>query len=244
MKFRRFITVLSVVLIGALALALPAAAAPESAFTGRWYATDPVDGSNLTLTIRSNGDGTLSLRLFDDRATAGCPATAGAAFASGTGTISGDQLTYSGSGLCPSERHTFPFGGTLTYDGAANTLTDSDAYSTTYSRTRPDNPFRGRWQGMDIVDGSTLTLNIAGRPGGTYRLFLQDDEATAACPATAGMAIARGTGSVSGNTLPYTGSGLCPSEHYRFSFNGELTYDVSTDTLTDFDGTVYNRISP
>jgi len=97
----------------------------------------------------------------------------------------------------------------------------------------PPDGFTGRWEGTDLVDGSTVILTIGGNPAGTRLIIVRDDSATVACPITDGAFQGRGTGTVSGNVLTYSGSGECVREDGSADFSGTLVYDPSTNTLTD-----------
>ena len=109
----------------------------------------------------------------------------------------------------------------------------------------PTDPLIGTWEGVDIVDGSNLTLIIASGGDGTYDVMLFDDRATGACPTTEGPASLIATGTLSSPTvLHYVGLVECPSEGTSFPFMADITYDSATDTLTGGDGGTLNRAGP
>ena len=98
----------------------------------------------------------------------------------------------------------------------------------------PIDPFIGAWEGVDIVDGSSVTLTIASGADGTYDVMLFDDRATEACPTTEGSVTIIATGTLSSPTmLEYAGLLVCPSEGTDFPIEDELTYNSASDSLTD-----------
>jgi hypothetical protein len=84
--------VLRIIVVALLALLMTAPAvqaAPTSAFTGHWEATDPADGSNLDAYIFFNA----KILHTDDAATTACADLSDQVFTAFlTGTIDGDEL--------------------------------------------------------------------------------------------------------------------------------------------------------
>jgi hypothetical protein len=111
---------------------------PVSMFEGRWTATDPGDGSALTLIV---GEGTEPVVQFqDDLATGGvCDADELKIFrADGVGEIAGNRLeaSYPDGGGCGSRL--VPMAGRYDYDPDADTLTDQD--NVTWTRVPAGDP--------------------------------------------------------------------------------------------------------
>jgi hypothetical protein len=105
---------------------------PDRWFEGRWTATDPGDGSTLTLVV---GEGTApTVQFQDDLATGGvCDADEVKIFrADGAGEITGNRLiaVYPDGGGCG--LMFVPIGGVYHYDADADALTDQD--DVTWSR--------------------------------------------------------------------------------------------------------------
>ena len=110
---------------------------PTDSFIGTWEAVDSVDGSNLTLSIASGGDGTYDMTLLDDRATLACPTTEGPASVIATGGLSSPTILLFVEALveCPSEGTSILIMYDFIYDSATDTLTDG--FGTTYNRAGP-----------------------------------------------------------------------------------------------------------
>ncbi len=111
---------------------------PEPDFSlavGKWQSID-IDGSNQTLDITLEADGSYSFALFDDGASAcGLDASGNPLYAfngNGNGTATGLTLTASGaSGICDTTGEVINFDSTFTYDPASDTLTDGIGVSWT-----------------------------------------------------------------------------------------------------------------
>ncbi len=116
------------------------------------------------------------------------------------------------------------------------------------STPTPTDPFSGTWEGVDIGDGSNLTLSIARRGDGTYDVVLFDDRATFSCPTTEGPASLIATGTLRSPTVLHVVGGLveCPSEGTSYSNEDDISYDYdsATDTLTGGGGTTFSRAGP
>jgi hypothetical protein len=117
----------SLLVAGVLLAPVAPAAATEVAFRGSWVSIDPGDGSNQSLTISGSGaTGKHSVVLRDDVASVACGGAR--ALVPGTGTVSGDTLTWfftvncPGSGRPPVNGRVGP--GLLTYVAMDDTLVD------------------------------------------------------------------------------------------------------------------------
>lgn len=95
----------------------------------------------------------------------------------------------------------------------------------------PPDPFRGAWTSTDVVDDSSQRLTFGGG-GDTRTVRLFDADATVACGG--GPVIARGVGSISGDTLTV-----------EFSFNCASGAEPGPFTVeyTAVDGTLEENIS-
>ena len=103
----------------------------------------------------------------------------------------------------------------------------------------PGHPANGIWEATDPVDGSALTVRIAG-PSDRARLVLFDDEATIACPVADSAAIAFGSGAWIGDSLDLTVRIRCLGEPNPGPVALNFSYDAATDTLTS-GAEVYSR---
>lgn len=98
---------------------------------------------------------------------------------------------------------------------------------------------RGIWTGVDSVDGSDLTLVVAGS-GTTFRVVYFDDDATEACDSV--PALLAGSATLSGDTLSGTISGFCFDGTAIGPFGLEWQYDPESGTLSDSVGGSYSKL--
>lgn len=105
----------------------------------------------------------------------------------------------------------------------------------------PADPFKGKWEATDAVDGSNETMSFGGN-GDTRRVTLHDDDGTVACDPDGGPVTARGIGTISadGSEISVDFSWRCASGQ---TGGGVITFthDAATDTLTEASGTVWHR---
>jgi hypothetical protein len=99
---------------------------------------------------------------------------------------------------------------------------------------------RGVWTGVDSVDGSDLTLIVAGF-GTTFRVIYFDNDATAACDSV--PALLAGSATLSGDTLSGTISGICFDGTAIGPFGLEWLYDAESGTLSDNVGGSYSKLA-
>ena len=100
--------------------------------------------------------------------------------------------------------------------------------------------YAGRWASVD-TDGSNQVLRITGSGEGSYGMVLYDDAASA-CGGTPTLFV--GSGHFDGAELVMTGSLACrPGGNVLHGVvDIGFSYDVGTDTLTDFFGVTWTRV--
>lgn len=110
----------------------------------------------------------------------------------------------------------------------------------TGSKASPSDPFRGAWRSVDAVDGSNQHMSFGGA-GATRVVRLFDDAATACdgVPATA-----QGPGTISGSSIEVEFvvdcAGTQPDPEGN-PFTITFTHDPVDDTLSEANGTIWNR---
>jgi hypothetical protein len=106
------------------------------------------------------------------------------------------------------------------------------------------NRFRGNWRGIDAFDGSNLRLQIVeeSRSGGkVFELRASDDRTGQWCGGPAQM---RAIGVLEGeNSIAVSMVWWClpAGSNVLYFYPDTYSYDLSTDTITSTDGTVYQR---
>lgn len=118
-------------LAGLLVISAPAATAQPATHpaNGVWEATDPVDGSDLTLLVFGRRD-RVRIVLFDDEATVACPVNDSAAVAWGHGRWVANSVDLTVRIRCLGEPNPGPVPLNFTYDPATDTITSGvEVYS-------------------------------------------------------------------------------------------------------------------
>ena len=117
-----------------------------------------------------------------------------------------------------------------------------------------ENFFMGNWEAIDAFDGSNLQLTITKSEDNLYKIVLFDDKRRSQCGTNNDIPVfayrGEGAGQVIGKILSANLTFWCltnpPSQLNSHNIN--LTYDKSSDTLTDFyigedvPSNVWNRV--
>jgi hypothetical protein len=221
---RRLWTPILAALLAAMAASSVAVAAGGDPFTRTWSRVD-FDGSRETLGFEGSG-GAKTFAYRDDRATV----CGGGAFeAGGTVVVDGDVATLDGVGGCVGDP-SGPYGATLTYDPATQTL--DDGFGLLWTRgSGAREAFSGSWRATDL-DGSAMKLSFKG--SGLERNVTYTDSIATSCDPDA-VWMASGTGTI--GSTPGQGRYITLALHGGCLGQGSVDYvevyryDVETDTL-------------
>ena len=113
----------------------------------------------------------------------------------------------------------------------------------------PQSPFyqaEGNWTAEDIGDGSKMSMTIRSNPDGSFKVSIRDEGASICGEDENGNPIMAANASVIGfpeDYLLYISEMkfICENSETIGNFDEVLTYDPSTDTITENLGAVWNR---